>query len=172
MCIVETKERTVSLDGAVANAVVSFADHTVSLVALVSDEVRYGRPVAGLGFNSIGRYAQRGILCERMFPRLHSADPSSLLSEDGGFFDAAAVATAAMRNEKPGGHGDRAGALAARMPDAKPSVLLDIEAGRISEVDVINGAIPREAAKAGVSAPVNMTLNRLVRALERRGTHA
>ncbi|MFV2091421.1 MAG: ketopantoate reductase family protein [Pseudomonadales bacterium] len=62
--------------------------------------------------------------------------------------------------------------FAARMPDAKPSVLLDIEAGRISEVDVINGAIPREAAKAGVSAPVNMTLNRLVRALERRGTHA
>ena len=58
--------------------------------------------------------------------------------------------------------------FASRMPDAKPSVLLDIEAGRISEVDVINGAIPREAAKVGVSAPVNMTLTGLVKDLERR----
>ncbi|MFV2091293.1 MAG: mandelate racemase, partial [Pseudomonadales bacterium] len=72
MRIVETKERTVSLDGAVTNAVVSFADHTVSLVALVSDEVRSGRPVVGFGFNSIGLYAPRGILCERMFPRVPS----------------------------------------------------------------------------------------------------
>jgi 2-dehydropantoate 2-reductase len=56
--------------------------------------------------------------------------------------------------------------FASRMPDAKPSVLLDIEAGRISEVDVINGAIPREAAKAGVFAPVNATLTGLVKNLE------
>lgn len=58
--------------------------------------------------------------------------------------------------------------FAARMPDAKPSVLLDIEAGRISEIDTINGAIPREAEKAGLSAPVNETLAGLVKALERR----
>jgi 2-dehydropantoate 2-reductase len=59
--------------------------------------------------------------------------------------------------------------FAARMPDVKPSVLLDIEAGRITEVDVINGAIPREGARVGVSAPVNMTLTGLVKTLERRG---
>ncbi len=58
--------------------------------------------------------------------------------------------------------------FAARMPDAKPSVLLDIEAGRISEIELINGAIRREAQKAGMSAPVNETLAGLVRALERR----
>ncbi len=58
--------------------------------------------------------------------------------------------------------------FAARMPNAKPSVLLDIEAGRISEVGVINGAVPREAAKAGMQAPVNATLTGLVQALERR----
>jgi 2-dehydropantoate 2-reductase len=58
--------------------------------------------------------------------------------------------------------------FAARMPAAKPSVLLDIEAGRISEVDVINGAIPREAAKADLAAPVNATLTGLVQALEKR----
>jgi len=58
--------------------------------------------------------------------------------------------------------------FAARMPDAKPSVLLDIQAGRTSEVDVINGAVPREAEKADVAAPVNETLTRLVKALEQR----
>lgn len=58
--------------------------------------------------------------------------------------------------------------FAGRMPAARPSVLLDLEAGRISEVDVINGAIPREAAKAGLTAPVNETLTALVRTLERR----
>lgn len=55
--------------------------------------------------------------------------------------------------------------FAARMPRAKPSVLLDVEAGRPSEVDVINGAIPNEAAKIGRQAPVNATLTELVRAL-------
>lgn len=58
--------------------------------------------------------------------------------------------------------------FAGRMPAAKPSVLLDLEAGRISEVDVINGAVPREAAKAGLDAPVNRTLTALVKTLERK----
>ncbi|UXX83163.1 ketopantoate reductase family protein [Roseovarius pelagicus] len=58
-------------------------------------------------------------------------------------------------------------AFAARMPAAKPSMLLDHEAGRLSEIDYINGAIPREAAKAGTSAPVNEMLARLVRIKER-----
>lgn len=58
-------------------------------------------------------------------------------------------------------------AFAERMPAAKPSMLLDHEAGRKSEIDYINGAIPREAAKTKVSAPVNETLVRLVRIKER-----
>ena len=58
--------------------------------------------------------------------------------------------------------------FAARMPDAKPSVLLDIEVGRPSEVGHINGAVPREAKKAGLAAPVNATLTALVQALEER----
>lgn len=54
--------------------------------------------------------------------------------------------------------------FAARMPAAKPSVLLDLEAGRPTEIDVINGAIPREAARVGLDAPVNDTLTALVTA--------
>ena len=113
MQIIRIEELTVPLQGEVANALVSFADHTVSLVALISDEKRNGRPVTGFGFNSIGRYGQAGILRERMFPRLRAADPDTLLADDGRSFDAAAIAATAMQNEKPGGHGDRAAALGA-----------------------------------------------------------
>ena len=56
--------------------------------------------------------------------------------------------------------------FASRMPEAKPSVLLDVEAGRASEVDMINGAIPREAYKISLTAPINDTLNQLVLSLE------
>lgn len=54
----------------------------------------------------------------------------------------------------------------AQMPAAKPSAVLDHEAGRRSEIAVINGAIPREAAKVGRTAPVNATLTGLVRTRE------
>ena len=112
MRIVDVRELTVPLDGNIANAVVSFAEHTVSLLALVSDKTCNGAPVIGFAFNSIGRFAQGGILRERMIPRLLSADPDSLLGSDG-LLDANAVLATAMKNEKPGGHGDRAGAAAA-----------------------------------------------------------
>ena len=113
MRIVEVRELAVPLEGGVANAVVNFSEHTVSLVAVVTDVVRHGRRVAGLGFNSIGRFAQGGILRDRMIPRLLAAAPDSLLDAGGARFDAGKVLAVLLRNEKPGGHGDRAGAAAA-----------------------------------------------------------
>lgn len=56
----------------------------------------------------------------------------------------------------------------AQMPDAKPSALLDHEARRLSEIDVINGAVPRQGARVGVAAPVNATLTALIKAIERQ----
>ncbi|MGE5273551.1 MAG: ketopantoate reductase family protein [Verrucomicrobiota bacterium] len=50
---------------------------------------------------------------------------------------------------------------------AKPSMLLDLEAGRRTEVDFINGAVPRAGREVGVEAPANETVGALVRALER-----
>jgi len=58
--------------------------------------------------------------------------------------------------------------FAAHMPDAKPSALLDHEARRVSEIDVINGAVPRQGARVGVEAPVNATLTAVVKSIERR----
>jgi 2-dehydropantoate 2-reductase len=52
----------------------------------------------------------------------------------------------------------------AKIPNAKPSLLLDLEAGRRCEIDAINGAIPVEAAKLGLEAPVNEVVTALVRA--------
>lgn len=46
------------------------------------------------------------------------------------------------------------------------SMFQDILAGRRTEIDFINGAIAREADKAGTAAPVNRALARLIRALE------
>lgn len=58
-------------------------------------------------------------------------------------------------------------AFGARIPDARPSVLLDHEKRRRSEIDVINGAIPVQAARCGMEAPVNATLTALVKQRER-----
>ncbi len=56
--------------------------------------------------------------------------------------------------------------LGGKIPDARPSMLLDHLAGRPSEIEEINGSIPREAAKVGLTAPVNDTVAALVRARE------
>ena len=113
MRITAIKELSVPLEGNIANAFVSFADHDVSLVAVETDVMRNGKPVIGYAFNSIGRYAQRGILQDRMVPRLKAAPTAALLDASGETFDADKVLQTILRNEKPGGHGDRAGAAGA-----------------------------------------------------------
>jgi 2-dehydropantoate 2-reductase len=62
---------------------------------------------------------------------------------------------------------DHVRAFGAKIPNARPSVLLDHDNRRPSEIDVINGAIPREAARCGLQAPVNATITALVKARER-----
>ncbi len=113
MKIVDIREVALPLQGQIANAVVNFAKHDVSLLALVTDVVRNGRPLVGLAFNSIGRFAQSGILRHRLLPRVQQAAPQSLLDDGGTRWDPARVLAIALKNEKPGGHGDRAGAAAA-----------------------------------------------------------
>jgi 2-dehydropantoate 2-reductase len=54
-----------------------------------------------------------------------------------------------------------------KIPNARPSVLLDLMAKRKSEIDVINGSIPRVGKQLGVAAPVNETVTALVKAKER-----
>jgi 2-dehydropantoate 2-reductase len=65
-----------------------------------------------------------------------------------------------------------AAAFGERIPDARPSMLLDRLAGRVSEVDAINGAIPPRAAALGLEAPANETISALVKAFEARAATA
>lgn len=113
MRITAIRETAIPLQGNISNSLVNFAEHTVSLVALVSDTVRNGRPVIGYAFDSIGRYAQPGLMRERFIPRLLGAPPEALLNDAGTAFDPARASAVMMRNEKPGGHGDRAAAVGA-----------------------------------------------------------
>lgn len=55
-----------------------------------------------------------------------------------------------------------------KIPNARPSVLLDLLLKKKSEIDVINGSIPRVAKTLGMEAPVNETVTALVRAKERK----
>src|SRR5258708_6718338 len=84
---------------------------TVSVLALITDVMREGRPVVGFGFNSNGRYAPSGLLRDRFIPRLKAADPEALVDEGGENLDPMRIWDAVMRNEKPGGHGERSVAV-------------------------------------------------------------
>lgn len=111
MKIKEIKQKTISLKSDIRNSVIDFSSMTTSIVAVVSDVVRDGKPLTGYGFNSNGRYAQAGILEERVIPRLLSAEEGELLNTAGDNFDPFKCWAVMMRNEKPGGHGDRSVAV-------------------------------------------------------------
>jgi L-alanine-DL-glutamate epimerase-like enolase superfamily enzyme len=111
--ITDIRERTVSIAAPIANAVIDFRGMTLSLVAVVSDVLREGRPVIGYGFNSNGRYGQGPLIRERFAPRVLESDPGELLDEEGANFDPHRIWSAMFRNEKPGGHGERSVAMGA-----------------------------------------------------------
>lgn len=109
--ILDVRQQVVPLAEPIANSYISFRNMTASVVAIVSDVVRDGRPVVGFGFNSNGRYAQAGLLGERFIPRLLAASPSALVDETGQNLDPARVWEVLMADEKPGGHGERSVAV-------------------------------------------------------------
>jgi 2-dehydropantoate 2-reductase len=50
--------------------------------------------------------------------------------------------------------------------DGKASMLQDLEAGRRTEIDAINGAVVREAETQGIDVPINKTILALVKGYE------
>lgn len=111
MRIVEIRDTVVPIRSAIRNAFIDFSQMTVSVVAIVTDVIRDGRPVVGFGFNSNGRYAPQGLLRERFIPRLKSAKPDALLDVITGAIDLHRAWDVMMANEKPGGHGERSVAV-------------------------------------------------------------
>lgn len=111
MKIVKILESTQPIRSDIRNAYIDFSKMTLSLVAVVTDVIRDGRPVVGYGFNSNGRYGQGGLIRERFLPRLEEADPASLVDDTGENLDPHRVWASMMINEKPGGHGERSVAV-------------------------------------------------------------
>ena len=109
MRIASVRQGVVPISSAIANAYIDFSKMTASVVA-VTVEDGAGRSATGYGFNSNGRYAQPGLLAERFVPRLEACDETVLTAADGSLNVSGAWA-AMMRNEKPGGHGDRSVAV-------------------------------------------------------------
>ncbi len=111
MKIVEIREAVASIASPIRNAYIDFSKMNVSVVAVVTDVIRDGKPVIGYGFNSNGRYAASGLLNERFLPRLREAGADALLSDSGENLDPHKIWSVMMQNEKPGGHGERSVAV-------------------------------------------------------------
>jgi L-alanine-DL-glutamate epimerase-like enolase superfamily enzyme len=110
MRIVEIREKTVPIASPIRNAYIDFSKMTLSLVAVITDVIRDGKPVVGYGFNSNGRYGQGQLMRERFLPRIEEAPADTLLDERG-VLDPHKVWATMFRNEKPGGHGERSVAI-------------------------------------------------------------
>jgi D(-)-tartrate dehydratase len=111
MRIVDIRETVVPIKSEIRNAYIDFSQMTVSVLALVTDVIRQGKPVIGYGFNSNGRYAPRGLLRDRFIPRLKAAEPGMVVDKSGENLDPFRIWDVVMRNEKPGGHGERSVAV-------------------------------------------------------------
>jgi L-alanine-DL-glutamate epimerase-like enolase superfamily enzyme len=113
MRIIAIRDAVAPIPSPMRNSVISFDKMTISVTAIETDVIRDGQPVTGYGFCSNGRYAQSGIIRERLAPRVLEADPATLIDEAADNLSPRAVWAAMMSNEKPGGHGDRAVAAGA-----------------------------------------------------------
>ena len=111
MKITKIIEETKSISSNIKNAYIDFSKMTISLVAVVSDVIKNGKPVIGYGFNSNGRYGQGHLIRERFRPRLLEAKTETILNVDKTNFDPQKMWDIMMKNEKPGGHGERSVAV-------------------------------------------------------------
>jgi D(-)-tartrate dehydratase len=111
MRIVDIRETAIPLKSELANSSFDFREMTTSVVAVITDVVRDGRPVAGFAFNSTGRYACGAQMRARFIPRILNAAPDSLLDETGANFDPGKILACMMQREKAGGHSERSIAI-------------------------------------------------------------
>jgi L-alanine-DL-glutamate epimerase-like enolase superfamily enzyme len=107
MRITDIRETSIALNSTLKNSSIDFSEMTTSVVAVVTDVKRDGKPVIGYAFNSTGRYACGAQMRARFIPRILNAAPKALLNDAGDNFDPAKCVAAMMRNEKSGGHSER-----------------------------------------------------------------
>jgi D(-)-tartrate dehydratase len=106
MRIVDIREAAIPLKSTLANSSFNFSEMTTSVVAVITDVMRGGKPVCGFAFNSTGRYACGAQMRARFIPRILKATPDTLLDEAGQFAPDKFLAVM-LQNEKSGGHSER-----------------------------------------------------------------
>src|SRR5262249_18900445 len=111
MRIVDIREAAIPLKSSLRNSSIDFSEMTTSVVAVLTDVVCDGKPVAGFAFNSTGRYACGAAMRARFIPRILSADPDALLDDSGQNFDPVKILAVMMQREKSGGHSERSIAI-------------------------------------------------------------
>jgi L-alanine-DL-glutamate epimerase-like enolase superfamily enzyme len=109
--IIDIRELAVPLNSSIRNAVFDFSEMTTSVVAVVTDVIRDGKPVVGFAFNSTGRYACGAQMRDRLIPRIMKAQPETLLNATGNNLDPEKILACMMQREKPGGHTERSVAV-------------------------------------------------------------
>lgn len=82
MQIVDVQERSVPISR-YADPSVPSGGLATSMVAVRTDVIRAGKPVVGLGFASMGRFAQGGLIRERFVPRLLAAHKTDIADDTG-----------------------------------------------------------------------------------------
>jgi L-alanine-DL-glutamate epimerase-like enolase superfamily enzyme len=107
MRITDIRETAIPLRSSLSNSSFDFSEMTTSVVAVVTDVVRDGRPVCGFAFNSTGRYACGAQMRARFIPRVLNTPPEQLLDAAGENLDPAKILAAMMQREKSGGHSER-----------------------------------------------------------------
>src|SRR5450759_1698098 len=113
MRIVAIRETAIPINSTLRNAVFDFSEMTTSVVAVITDVMRDGKPVAGFAFNSTGRYACGAQMRDRFIPRILQAPPESLVNAAGDNLDPESILACVMERGKPGGHTERSVAIGA-----------------------------------------------------------
>jgi len=107
MRIVDVRETAVPIKSQIANSSFDFSEMTTSVVAVITDVKRDGKPVVGFAFNSTGRYACGAAMRARFIPRILAAAPETLLDATGTNLDPEKILACMMQREKAGGHSER-----------------------------------------------------------------
>jgi D(-)-tartrate dehydratase len=110
MRITDIREIAIPLKSSLRNSSFDFSEMTTSVVAVITDVVRNGKPVCGFAFNSTGRYACGEQMRARFIPRILAAGPDTLLDAKG-LLDPAKILACMVMREKAGGHSERSIAI-------------------------------------------------------------
>ena len=110
MRITDIRETAIPLKSSLRNSSFDFSEMTTSVVAVITDVIRGGKPVCGFAFNSTGRYACGAAMRARFIPRILAAAPETLVDE-AGLLDPEKILACMLQREKAGGHAERSIAI-------------------------------------------------------------